>query len=66
MHCGKNACVYQLTVDIGVKTGVKTVHTNIFVKHRKLHKFATTDRNFKKIIFADMHDRKTYMYINVQ
>ena len=28
---------------------VKTVHKNIFVKSRKLHKFATTNRNLKKI-----------------
>ena len=28
---------------------VKTVHTNLFAKNRKLHKFATTNRNFEKI-----------------
>ena len=27
---------------------VKTVHTNLFTKHRKLHTFATTNRNLKK------------------
>ena len=28
---------------------VKTMHTNLFAKKRKLHKFATTDSNFGKI-----------------
>ena len=32
-----------------VKRSVKTVHTNIFAKNRKLHKFATTNSNFEKI-----------------
>ena len=27
---------------------VKTVHTNLFAQYRKLHKFATTNRNFEK------------------
>ena len=27
---------------------VKTVHTNLFSQYRKLHKFATTNRNFEK------------------
>ena len=27
---------------------VKTVHTNLFAKNRKLHKFATTNSNFEK------------------
>ena len=26
----------------------KTVHTNLFAKTRKLHKFATTNSNFEK------------------
>ena len=29
---------------------VKTVHTNIFAKNCKLHKFATTNSNLKKKI----------------
>ena len=29
---------------------VKTVHTNVFAKKCKLHKFATTNNNFKKLI----------------
>ena len=45
---------------------VITVHTNVFAKNRKLHKFATTKRNFKKWTHSDMHHRKTYMYNNFQ
>ena len=44
----------------------KTVHTNLFAKNRKLHKFATTNSSLKKIDFSNMHHRKTYMYINFQ
>ena len=29
-----------------VKTQVMTVHTSLFAKYRKLHKFATTNNNF--------------------
>ena len=32
-------------------------------KNRKLHKLATTIRNFEKNIIPDMHYHKTYMYI---
>ena len=28
---------------------VKTLRTNLFAQYRKLHKFATTNSNFKKI-----------------
>ena len=45
---------------------VKTVLTNIFANIRKLHKFATTNSNFLKIIISDMHHRVTYLYINFQ
>ena len=45
---------------------VKTVHTNIFAKNCKLHKFATTNSNFEKSILLDMHHYKTYMDINFQ
>ena len=44
---------------------VKTVHTRLFAQYRKLHKFATTNSNLKKILL-DMHHHKTYMYINFQ
>ena len=44
---------------------VKTVHTNLFAQYRKLHKFATTNRNFeKKTLLLDIHHHITYMYIN--
>ena len=32
-----------------VRRSVKTVHTNLFAKNYKLHKFATTNSNFEKI-----------------
>ena len=31
-----------------VNRSVITVHTNLFAKNRKLHKFATTNSNFEK------------------
>ena len=34
-----------------VSRSVITVHTNLFAKNRKLHKFATTNINFEKNIF---------------
>ena len=34
-----------------VKTQVMTVHTSLFAKNRKLHKFATTNINFKNRLF---------------
>ena len=39
-------------------------HTIFFSKYCKLHKFATTNNNFKKSTLSDMHHRKTYRYIN--
>ena len=32
-----------------VNRSVKTVYTNLFVKNRNLHKFATTNSNFSEI-----------------
>ena len=49
-----------------VSRTVRTVHTNIFAKNCKLHKFATTNRNFKISIISDKHNRITYMYINFE
>ena len=49
-----------------VSRSVKTVHTDLFAKNSKLQKFATTNNNFKKSIFLDMHHHETYMYINFQ
>ena len=34
---------------------VKTVHTNLFAKKCKLHKFATCNWNFEKSRLLDMH-----------
>ena len=48
-----------------VKT-VMTVHTSVFAKNRKLHKFATTNNICFKSTRSDMHYRKTYMHINFQ
>ena len=42
------------------------MHTNLFPKNRKLHKFATINSNFSESTLSDMHRRKTYMYINFQ
>ena len=35
-------------------------------KNRKLHKYATCNSNFETKLFADMHHRITYLYINFQ
>ena len=45
---------------------VKTVHTNLFERNHKLHKFATTNRIVFKSTLSDMLYRKTCMYINFQ
>ena len=47
-----------------VSRSVQTVHTNIFANNRNLHKFATTNSNFEKNDYLDMHHCITYMYIN--
>ena len=49
-----------------VSRSVKTMYTNLLAKNCNLHKFATTNSNFEKSIFLDMHHHKTYMYINFQ
>ena len=38
-----------------VNRSVKTVHTNLFAKNCKLHKFATCNYNFEKSRLSDMH-----------
>ena len=38
-----------------VSRPVKTVHTNLFAKYCKLHKFATCNLNFEKSRLSDMH-----------
>ena len=37
-----------------VSRSVKIVHTNLFVKNRKLHKFARYNLNFEKSRLADI------------
>ena len=49
-----------------INRAVITVHTNLFAKNRKLHKFAANNSNFLKSTLSDMHHRKTHMYINFQ
>ena len=38
-----------------VSRSVKTVHTNLFAKKCKFHKFATCNYNFEKSRLSDMH-----------
>ena len=38
-----------------VSRSVKTVHTNLFAKNYKLHKFATCNSNFEKSRLSDIH-----------
>ena len=47
-----NVHVYQFLAKSGWYVDQsKTVHTNLFAKNRKLHKFATTNSNLEKKIF---------------
>ena len=42
---------------------VKTAHTNLIANNRKLHKFATTNSNFKKVDYlrhASSYKNKNY------
>ena len=45
-----------------VSRSVKTVHTNLFTKICKLHKFATCNYNFKKSRLSNMH----YPFTDIQ
>ena len=42
------------------------MHTKLFAKNRKLHKYATYNSNFETKLLSDMHHRITYMYMNFQ
>ena len=42
------------------------MHTKLFAKNLKLHKYATYNLNFETKLFSDMHQRITYLYINFQ
>ena len=46
-----NVHVYQLFRKFGSVNQSKTMHTNLCLKNRKLHKFATTNKNLKSIHF---------------
>ena len=41
---------------------VNTVHTNLFTKNRKLHKFATYSSNFETKLLSDMHNPNVDIY----
>ena len=45
-----------------VSRSVKTVHTNLFAKIFRLHKFATCNYNFEKSRLSDMH----YLLTDIQ
>ena len=45
-----------------VVRSIKTVHTNLFAKQHKLHKFATCNSKFEKSHLSDMH----YSIIDIQ
>ena len=47
--------VKRTCISIFSKIGVKTVHTNLFTKKCKLHKFVTCNKNFEKSRLSDMH-----------
>ena len=52
MMCCKfivNKITFELKEQNLVIRPIKTVHTNLFAKNHKLHKFAATNRNFAKI-----------------
>ena len=44
----REACMYINYYQTRVSRSVKTMHTNLFLKNSKLHKFATTISNFEK------------------
>ena len=44
-----------------VSRSVKTVHTNLFAKNCKLHKFATCNSNFENLLLSDMSHNYPYI-----
>ena len=42
------------------------MHTKLFAKNRKLHKYATYNSNFEIKLLSDMYHRIRYLYINFQ
>ena len=49
-----------------VSRSVKTVHTSIFAKICKLHKFATCNKNFEKALLSDMHHPLTDIHAHFE
>ena len=45
-----------------VRRSVKTVHTNLFAKNCKLHKYATCNSNFEKSLLSDMNHLFIHIY----
>ena len=60
-----NVHVYQFLAKLGWYVSLENRAHNLFAKNGKLYKFATTNSNFEKKNFLDMH-HKMYMYINFQ
>ena len=48
-HGASNSKMYVDFHKNRVSRSIKTVHTNLFTKNGKLHKFATTNSNFENI-----------------
>ena len=44
-----------------VSRSVQTVHTNIFANNRNLHKFATTNSNFEKMLFRNASSHNVHV-----
>ena len=57
-----NVHVYQLFRKFGSVIQSKTMHTNLCLKNRKLHKFATTNKNFKSIHFRHASSYNVHVY----
>ena len=49
-----------------VSRSVKTVHTNLFSKNCKLHKFVTCNYNFEKSRLSDMHHPLTDIQVDFE
>ena len=58
--------VYQFLAKSSLYRAVKSMHTKLFAKNRKLHNLQLPILISKKSIISDMHHRAMYMYINFQ
>ena len=66
MHHGLTSYIYVNFQPSRVSRSVQTVHTNLFVKNRRLHKLQLPVVILKTSIISDIHHRKTYMCIKFQ